>query len=107
MLYSPPGEEEFFQSNAPYSQYSPEELLKISQSISRACTLFPQGPTCLIKALAGRQMLVQRRLPFELKLGVKKGEEETKFEFHAWLVAGETCITGEETKHQFAPFSTK
>ncbi len=74
-------------------------------ALRKASNRLPWPSTCLMKALAGREMLHRRNIPCTLYLGVKADEQGERLidEAHAWLRAGTTIVTGEEEYGRFVP----
>jgi hypothetical protein len=56
----------------------------------------PWRADCLVQALAARRWLAQRGIPTRLRIGATR-EVPQGFAAHAWLLAGETLVTGGET----------
>jgi hypothetical protein len=52
----------------------------------------PATGTCLPRAMVAYVMLSRRMLPAELRIGVRRQEEE--FEAHAWVVSGGRVVVG-------------
>jgi hypothetical protein len=53
----------------------------------------PWQSRCLVQALAARAMLLRRRIPARLCLGVRK-DDNKKLIAHAWLQCGPIMVTG-------------
>lgn len=60
---------------------------------------------CLPQAMAGRWMLARRGIPSQIYLGTTRDGPDKELRFHAWLMAGEQCVTGAEERERFIAFS--
>jgi hypothetical protein len=72
--------------------------IHVAAAIRRASRAIPC--TCLVEAIAGRVMLLRRRVPSEIALGVARGV--TDIQAHAWLRAADLPICGEERAPAFS-----
>lgn len=67
---------------------------KISWAVETAGRIVPTGENCLVKAIAGREMLARRGVSSEIRIGVAKSSPDT-LSSHAWLECGDRIVTGE------------
>lgn len=81
-------------------------VLTVSRSIARAVRNAPVALICLPQALAARWMLRRRGVATQLYLGTRHAAEENR-EFHAWLKAGRTWITGHCNETEYVTFTRK
>ena len=75
----------------------------VGVAVNRAAARLPWHFTCLVRALAGRLMLVHRGVPSTLVLGVTKTMEEVHA--HAWLVARNGTVCGGREAVGFQPIA--
>jgi Transglutaminase-like superfamily len=67
---------------------------RISWAVETAGRIVPTGENCLVKAIAGREMLACRGISSEIRIGVAKNSPDT-LSSHAWLECGDRIVTGE------------
>jgi hypothetical protein len=67
---------------------------RISWAVETAGRIVPSGKNCLVRAIAGREMLARRGLSSQIRLGVAKSSPE-RLDGHAWLECGDMIVTGE------------
>ena len=75
----------------------------VGRAVNSAAARLPWRSRCLIRALAGRAMLMRRGVPSTLVLGVTKKMEE--LQAHAWLVAGGGSVCGGREAARFQPIA--
>lgn len=77
--------------------YTPESkkarVARIAKAVLLAARYVPWRSDCLVQALAARRRLTIAGLDSELRLGVRKAPGGS-FAAHAWLLQGETMVTG-------------
>jgi hypothetical protein len=66
----------------------------ISWAVETAGRIVPSGQNCLVRAIAGREMLARRGVSSQIRLGVAKSSPE-RLDGHAWLECGDMIVTGE------------
>jgi hypothetical protein len=66
----------------------------ISWAVETAGRIVPSGKNCLVRAIAGREMLARRGVSSQIRLGVAKSSPE-RLDGHAWLECGDVIVTGE------------
>jgi len=71
---------------------------------------WPWPPTCLMQAVAARELLVERGLPCELYFGVRTGvagqpASAPEIGAHAWLCCGSLTVTGAAEAARFQPIA--
>jgi hypothetical protein len=76
----------------------------VRRAILRVVERLPWHSTCLVTAFAARLMLIRRRLPAVLQLGVRSGATR-ELSAHAWLKCGDIDVVGSETAAQFTPIA--
>lgn len=91
-----------------WSEGSPQNLDKIRDvrwAINKACSLTGHKFTCLMIALAGKEMLRRFDIPNALVLGATSfnasGDKEMMA--HAWVRCGYMVVLGEEGMHGHQP----
>jgi hypothetical protein len=67
---------------------------RISWAVETAGRIVPSGKNCLVRAIAGREMLARRGVSSQIRLGVAKSSPE-RLDGHAWLECGDMIVTGE------------
>jgi hypothetical protein len=82
------------QSEPALSQAS---LLRISYVLPRLSDRLPWRSDCLVQAIAGQNWLSSYGAAGEIRIGVEN-PEGGEFGAHAWLVHGETVVTGGDIK---------
>ena len=78
----------------------------ISRKVRRAASRVPFDAVCLPQAMAARWMLSRRGIGTRLYLGAKRSDDGRGFAFHAWLMLGDECLTGETERAAFNAFDT-
>ena len=74
------------------------DMVKWSVAVMSRYTLW--NSNCFAQALAAYNMLIRRGIPSTLYFGLAK-EAEGKMIAHAWLMYGDTVITGGREKKRF------
>lgn len=69
------------------------DIESIRLAVERAGRVSPWKNRCLVGSLVARRMLNRRRIHSQLSLGVAK-DAAGKTVAHAWLISGETEVTG-------------
>lgn len=72
---------------------SPSKLARIAYVIPRLSDKLPWRSDCLIQAIAAQNWLSASGIPSEIQIGVEN-PKEGPFAAHAWLVYGESVVTG-------------
>ena len=75
----------------------------VGVAVNRAAARLPWHSTCLVRALAGRLMLMRRGVPSLVVFGVTKRMEH--IHAHAWLVAGDGTVCGGREGAGFQPIA--
>ncbi len=79
----------------------------VGQAIRSAANYTPWKSVCLPQAVAAQWMLIRRRIPATLYLGVAKNESlPQKLAAHAWLRCGQVILTGAPGHRQFTVVAT-
>ncbi|WP_282154062.1 lasso peptide biosynthesis B2 protein [Ruegeria atlantica] len=81
------------------------EIRRIRKAINQLNRVFGGGFTCLMVAMAGKDMLRRRGVCSSLVLGVNTGSAEAKdaMHAHAWLCVGDSVLLGNEQRKRYAP----
>jgi hypothetical protein len=90
----------------PLTESERAAVLIVSRSVARAVRNAPVALICLPQALAARWMLRRRGVATQLYLGTRQAAEEDR-EFHAWLKAGRTWVTGHCNETEYVTFTRK
>ena len=75
----------------------------VGVAVNRAFARLPWHSTCLVRALAGRLMLMRRGVPSIVVFGVTKRMDH--IHAHAWLVAGNGPVCGGREGAGFQPIA--
>jgi hypothetical protein len=86
---------------APSASAQETDTAKISWAIETAGRIVPAGTNCLVRAIAGREMLARRGISSRIRLGVAKDSPDL-LRAHAWLECGDRIITGEGEHRNYA-----
>lgn len=80
----------------------------IGRRIDQVAGRVPFQAVCLPRAMAGRWILARRGIPSHVVLGSRRGDaDEADMMFHAWLVAGDTVVTGAGQLERYGAFAKK
>lgn len=77
------------------------DVAKISWAIETAGRIVPTGENCLVRAIAGREMLARRGVGSRIRIGVAKNSPDL-LSAHAWLECGDKIVTGEGERRNYA-----
>ena len=78
---------------------------RISWAVETAARIVPTGENCLVRAIAGREMLARRGVSSQIRLGIAKNSPDI-LKGHAWLECGDKIITGEGEHRNYAAMPT-
>jgi hypothetical protein len=78
--------------------------MAVGWSVRKVNSLLPWQNTCLIQALAARQMLRRRQIANVLYFGACATANHV-FEAHAWLAVDQHILTGKRGHQQFSVLS--
>jgi hypothetical protein len=79
------------------------QVSRIAWAVRLACRYVP-GPTCLVRALAGRSVLSLHGHPSGIRIGVSL--DVRQLEAHAWLESeGQVLIGGSDAHARYRPFA--
>jgi hypothetical protein len=81
---------------------TPPDSEKISWAVETAGRIVPTGENCLVRAIAGREMLARRGVSSQIRLGIAKNSPDI-LKGHAWLECGDKIITGEGEHRNYVP----
>ena len=86
------------------------QALEVRWAIAAWTHFWPLQPTCLIQAVAARQMCVAQNLPCQLFFGVrgqspKLDQQAQNVGAHAWLRSVGTIVTGDSEAAHFQPIA--
>lgn len=79
-------------------QTDPEVVDRVVKSV-QACSRYVPYASCLTQALTARTLLQMRGQSCQLKIGVKKDEDE-KFAAHAWIEVDGRIVIGKRPYHR-------
>ena len=79
----------------------------IGKQVRGAAVRLPFRAVCLPQAMTARWMLARRGIKTRLFIGARAVDGPTSHAFHAWLMLGSVCITGQHEMEQFQAFSTR
>ena len=74
---------------------------RISWAGETAARIVPTAKNCLVRAIAGRDMLARRGVISQIRLGVAKNSPDI-LSAHAWLECGSMIVTGEGEHRSYA-----
>ena len=89
--------------------FSPQELNvgRIVQAVYRSSRYQPGNPMCLARALTTAVLMGLYDFPYEINIGVAKGENG-KLKAHAWVIFQGTVIVGNLSDlSRYVPMSAK
>ncbi|MFZ6027635.1 MAG: lasso peptide biosynthesis B2 protein [Chloroflexota bacterium] len=72
---------------------TPDLAVRVGWAVTTAAQRTPWRSTCLAQAVVGKMMLLRRKIPATLSLGVAKSPADA-LQAHAWLRCGEQILTG-------------
>jgi hypothetical protein len=90
---------------APRTDATSPDSGRISWAVETAGRIVPTGKNCLVRAIAGREMLARRGVRSQIRLGVAKNSPDI-LSGHAWLECGDKIITGEGEHRSYAAMPT-
>ncbi|GAA4716673.1 hypothetical protein GCM10023325_11470 [Sphingomonas lutea] len=70
---------------------------RVGIAIARACYRVPWRADCLIQALAAQRWLRRHGIPSRVAIGIRESGANP-FEAHAWLISGDTVVTGGDVR---------
>lgn len=81
----------------------PSEVHSVRRAINQLNQIFGGSFTCLMVAMAAKEMLRRRGIASSLVLGVNTGEVEQKsaMRAHAWLYVGQVVLLGDEERKNY------
>ena len=96
--------------HAPDSNVKTDDLKRararsVGRWVQRTAAKMPFEAVCLPQAMACRWMLLRRGLASQVFLGAKKNDEVNGTVFHAWVMHGDLCLTGQQEKGSYAVLS--
>ena len=72
-------------------------IRRVAFAVPCAGARVPWRADCLVQALAAQRWLRREGIPTTLHIGARK-ETAAEFEAHAWLMQGDTMVTGDNGK---------
>ena len=98
--------------HAPNSIVETDELnsaraRSVGRRVRRTAKKMPFEAVCLPQAMACRWLLSRRGLSSQVFLGTKKDGETKDTAFHAWIMHGDICLTGQHEKGSYMVFSKR
>jgi hypothetical protein len=85
----------------PWAGAQDTDTAKISWAVETAGRIVPAADNCLVRAIAGREMLARRGISSQIRLGVAKNSSDL-LRAHAWLECGDRIVTGESERRNYA-----
>lgn len=82
------------------------ETFRLAKNIRNISRIVPWESKCLVQAVVAKIFLRKRGIGSTLYLGVRKSEENSTLQAHAWLDVGDTTILGGENSDQFTVVSS-
>jgi transglutaminase superfamily protein len=73
---------------------------RVGWAVGASARRLPCECRCLAQALTARLLLAQRKIPTTLHIGVRRMPEGA-LDSHAWLCAGDVCVTGAPAHREF------
>jgi hypothetical protein len=73
---------------------SDSDLARITWAVDAASRIVPTARNCLVRAIAGRELLARGGVSSQLRLGIVKSSRD-RLSGHSWLECGGRIITGE------------
>lgn len=87
---------------------TPSDIVRatgIGRRVRNCAAKLPFRAVCLPQAMATRWMLALRGIPSQLFIGARRcHDDEAEFVFHAWLMLGDECVSGQDDREQFQAF---
>lgn len=77
----------------PYDVMDADRINSVKTAISCVCRHTPWESKCFVQALTAKLMLVRRRIPGTLYLGLRNAENGAMIA-HAWTKCGDIYVTG-------------
>ncbi|NBC02664.1 MAG: lasso peptide biosynthesis B2 protein [Bacteroidetes bacterium] len=82
------------------------EILQLADSIRHISRFVPWESKCLVQAVVAKILLKKRNIDSTLYLGVRKSEDGSNLEAHAWLDVNNQTILGGDISDQFTMVSS-
>lgn len=82
--------------------FADTDAARIGWAVETAGRIVPTAKNCLVRAIAGREMLARRGVSSQIRLGVAKNSADA-LTGHAWLECGDRIVTGEGEHRSYAP----
>lgn len=79
------------------SEHQRRMIRRVAFAVPRVGVRVPWRADCLVQALAAQRWLRQEGIATTLHIGARK-ETAADFEAHAWLMHGDTIVTGDNGK---------
>ena len=92
-------------SNIETGELNKARARSVGRWVRRTAKKMPFEAVCLPQAMACRWMLLRRGLASKVFLGTKKDDETNDTAFHAWIMHGDLCLTGQHEKDSYMIFS--
>jgi len=81
------------------------DVERTAHLVDATAAFYPLNPTCLKKSLILLRILGRRGVRAELRLGVRKAQEQ--FSAHAWVVCEGRIVLGGGIVHLFTPLPSR
>ncbi|MBV7259709.1 lasso peptide biosynthesis B2 protein [Erythrobacter crassostreae] len=95
------------ESSGPFHQnekLDPDRARFVGIWVRRAAGKVPFDAVCLPQAMAGRWMLKRRGLAGRITIGARANDDDRNALFHAWLMHGDQCLTGQHERDTYKAF---
>ncbi|MDZ7717597.1 MAG: lasso peptide biosynthesis B2 protein [Balneolaceae bacterium] len=90
----------------PLQADSKPETFNLADKIRHVSQVVPWESKCLVQAVVAKILLRKRGIESTLYLGVRKAEDGSSLEAHAWLDVGNQTILGGDVSDQFTVVSS-
>ncbi|CAO1652275.1 Lasso peptide biosynthesis B2 protein [Parasphingorhabdus sp. NYA22] len=80
------------------------EAALVGRWVRNTASKVPFKAVCLPQAMAARWMLTRRNISTQLFIGARRDRDTKESQFHAWLMHGEVCVTGQHERKEFQAF---
>jgi len=80
------------------------EAALVGRWVRNTAAKVPFKAVCLPQAMAARWMLTRRNISTQLFIGARRDRDTKESQFHAWLMHGQVCVTGQRERKEFQAF---
>jgi ABC-type lipoprotein release transport system permease subunit len=82
------------------------EIQRLAKSIRNVSQVVPWESKCLVQAVVAKVLLKKRETDSTLYFGVRKKDDGSSLEAHAWLDVNNEIVLGKELADQFTVVSS-